>query len=273
MTDLRYISNYPRVMLTPPPPASDRESVLAFSLAKAGSTLLYNMLHELAPLAGLTYYSIEDALFAADVSPNRRPALIGNVFAQTGYCYGGFRQFPAYPIPILHSTRSIFLVRDPRDMAVSLYFSMMKSHVLPDATGDEGGARADFERSRSQTASVPIDQWVASAAVVQYTRMFEGYLAQGYLWRPNIVTYRYEDVIFHKAAWLADICDWFGWNVDRGALDAIAARFDARPEGENPDQHVRQVTPGNYRKHLSQGTIGHLNALFGEYMRLFGYLD
>ena len=83
-----------------PPAVSDRPSVFAFSLAKAGSTLLYNMLRELAPAAGLTYFSPEDALFAANVGANDRPTDIGDVFRPTGYCYGGFRQFPAYPVPI-----------------------------------------------------------------------------------------------------------------------------------------------------------------------------
>ena len=258
--------------LTPPAPTSDRQSVMAFSLAKAGSTLLYDLLSMLAPAAGLTYFSVEDALFAQDVSVNRRPANVGNLFAQTGYCYGGFRQFPAYPIPVLHSTKSIFLVRDPRDMAVSLYFSMMKSHVLPDA--QEGGtARADMERARAAVAAVAIDDWATHSAVIQYTRMFEGYLAQGFLWRPNVVTYRYEDVIFAKREWLADICDWFEWDVPTETRDAIADRFDIRPDAERPDQHVRQVTPGNFRSHLSEATIARLNDMFGEYLRLWDYRE
>lgn len=259
--------------IQPPAAASDRQSTMAYSLAKAGSTLLYDMLSVLSPAAGLTYFSPEDALFAEDVSVNNRPANVGDLFSQTGVCYGGFRQFPAYPIPILHSTKSIFLVRDPRDMAVSLYFSMMKSHVLPEGGGSAAGARAEFERARANVAAVPIDTWVVHAAVIQYTRMFEGYLAQGFLWRPNVVTYRYEDVIFDKRGWLADICDWFEWDVPADARNAIADRFDLRPDAERPDQHVRQVSPGNHKAHLSADTIARLNGLFAEYMRLYGYTD
>ena len=256
-----------------PEPGSDRQSALAFSLAKAGSTLLYDMLSVLAPEAGLTYFSVEDALFAGDVSVNNRPSNVGNLFRQEGYCYGGFRQFPAYPIPVLHSTKSIFLVRDPRDMAVSLYYSMMKSHVLPEGGGTEGGARAEFERARANVASVPIDAWVVHAAAIQYTRMFEGYLAQGFLWRQNVATYRYEDVIFDKRAWLEDICEWFEWDVPAERRNAIADRFDIRPDVERPDQHIRQVTPGNYRTHLDADTISRLNDLFAEYLRLYDYAD
>ena len=256
----------------PPPPASTRPSVMAFSLAKAGSTLLYDMLSVLAPAAGLTYLSVEDALFAGNVSINNRPSAVGDPFRSQGYCYGGFRQFPAYPVPDLPTAKSIFLVRDPRDMAVSLYFSMMKSHVLPqDDDGADDGARAEFERARANVAAVPIDTWVIHAAPIQYTRMFEGYLAQGFLWRPNVATYRYEDVIFDKRGWLEDICAWFGWDVPAARRDAIADRFDLRPDAERPDQHVRQVVPGNHRTHLAPETIARLNGLFGEYLRLYGY--
>lgn len=268
---MRFSPLVPLQPLQAPAPASDRASVMAFSLAKAGSTLLYDMLSVLAPAARLTYFSAEDALFAQDVSVNRRPAKVGDLFRQTGYCYGGFRQFPAYPLPILDATKAVFLVRDPRDMAVSLYFSMMKSHVLPDPQGREGGAREEFERARANVAAVPIDTWVNHAATVQYTRMFEGYLAQGFLWRPNVVTYRYEDVIFAKRAWLADLCDWFEWDVPAATRDAVADRFDIRPDAERPDQHVRQVTPGNFRRHLSPDTAERLTAAFGEYLRLYGY--
>jgi hypothetical protein len=31
------------------------------------------------------------------------------------------------------------------------------------------------------------------------------------------------------------------------------------------------VTPGNYRKHLSEGTIRIMNGLLEEYMLMFGY--
>jgi hypothetical protein len=69
------------------------------------------------------------------------------------------------------------------------------------------------------------------------------------------VIYRYEDVIFAKQAWIDDMCDWYGWKVPIEQRQAVATHFDIRPESERPNEHIRQVTPGIYRKHLSEGTI------------------
>src|SRR5688572_5062483 len=73
-------------------------STLAFSMAKAGSTLLYDILRLLSPRVGLHFFSIEDYLFMNNVRSTHRPGNIGDVFRETGYCYGGFRQFPIFPV-------------------------------------------------------------------------------------------------------------------------------------------------------------------------------
>lgn len=269
---MRFRPIVPSHTLEPPAATSDDPSVFAFSLAKAGSTLLFDILSVLSPYTGLRYYSAEDALFADNVSANRRPGRIGTPFAPTGYCFGGFRQFPTYPIPILGSSKAVFLVRDPRDMAVSLYYSMTRSHVLPE--GDETeSARGDLLGARERLISMGIDEWVVNSAIIQYTRMFEGYVAQGFHWRPNVAIYRYEDIIFEKEAWIDDMCDWFGWQIPRELRQSVVERFDIRRDREHPDEHVRQVNPGNFRKHINPRTIAQIHSVLGEYMRLFGYLE
>jgi hypothetical protein len=267
---MRFRPNVPRHPIALPPTTSGDPSVLAFSLAKAGSSLMFDILQALSREAGLRYFSAEDTLFADNVSANRRAVDIGPVFPSAGYCFGGFRHFPAYPIPILNASKVAFLVRDPRDMIVSLYFSMTRSHVLP-GTNDMEGAHNDLLEARRNLSTQSIDDFARTSAPIQYTRMFEGYIAQGFLWRSNVATYRYEDVIFNKEAWIDDLCDWYGWDVPQEQRQAIARRFDVRPESERPDEHVRQVTPGNYRKHLSENTIRVMNGTFEEYMRIFGY--
>ncbi len=251
---------------------------MAFSMAKAGSTLLYNMLSQLAPHAGLVYFSIEDQLFAQNVSPTNRPADIGKVIRPTGYCYGGFRQFPAFPAPILNTARISFLVRDPRDMITSLYFSLLSSHRIPkaeDRTTQDGKAIGAAERmleTRAMLQKIDINNY-ARQAIRTYVRIFEGYIAQGFHRRPNVAIYRYEDVIFAKEAWLKDLCDWYEWDIDPARRRQIAAKFDERPTEERPEAHVRQVTPGNFQAHLAPATSQAIIDGLNEYMRLFGYVE
>jgi hypothetical protein len=86
-----------------PKAASDRPSVLAFSHNKAGSTMLYNILRELSPAAGLTFVSIPDELFQRGVA--LRSVDVRAEISETGLCVGGFRFFPDFPIPILETAR------------------------------------------------------------------------------------------------------------------------------------------------------------------------
>jgi len=246
-------------------------------MAKAGSTLLYNMLSKLAPGADLTYFSIEDYLFSHNVSPVNRPGYIGDVIRQTGYCYGGFRQYPAFRVPGLNKAKVTFLVRDPRDMMTSLYFSLLGSHRVPKAEeaakgeNEPAGAAERLLKARERLQTTDINTF-ARRSVNTYLKIFEGYVAQGFAWRPNVAIYRYEDVIFDKEAWVRDICEWYEWDIDPARQRQVAAMFDERPTEERPLEHIRQVTPGNWRAHLTEGTSAVIVDALAEYMRLFGYV-
>ncbi len=256
-----------------PSATSERPSVLAFSMAKAGSTLLNNILSRIAPDVDLVFFSIEDYLFSRNVSPTNRPLNIGGIIKPEGYCYGGFRQFPAHPVPILFSARSVLLVRNPLDMITSLYFSLLKSHRIPRESGapsDVEGAATKLISTRTYLQHTDINAF-ARQAVRAYTRMFEGYVAQGFPWRKTVAIYRYEDVIFDKANWVADICDWYQWKLPAGRSEAVGAMFDEQPDIERPDQHIRQVKPGNHLAHLSPQTVTNVSEGLAEYMRIFGY--
>jgi hypothetical protein len=246
-------------------------------MAKAGSTLLYNMLSKLAPSAGLTYFSIEDYLFSHNVSPVNRPGYIGDVIKPNGYCYGGFRQYPAFRVTGMNNAKVTFLVRDPRDMLTSLYFSLLGSHRIPKAgdgtklENEPAGAAERMLDMRTKLQKTDVNAF-ARQGVRSYTRIFEGYVAQGFAWRQNVAIYRYEDVIFEKAAWVRDICEWYEWDIDPARQREVAAMFDERPTEERPLEHVRQVTPGNYRAHLTEATSAVIVDALEEYMRLFGYV-
>jgi hypothetical protein len=54
-------------------------------------------------------------------------------------------------------------------------------------------------------------------------------------------------------------------------LEAIAARHDIIPNVERPDQHVRQVRPGNHRQHLRRDTIKSLNHSLSDILARFCY--
>lgn len=250
-----------------PPAPSAAPSVLALSMHKAGSTLLFDMLRELAPHAGLAFFSIEDHFFQAGVKQEEMPREAAALILPAGYCYGGFRGLPPFDIPILRHARTAILVRDPRDMAVSNYYSVTRSHAVPQKP--EGDAHF-MERARQVANRRSADEHALIVAQNIY-RQFDRYAALGLLAHPSVAVYRYEDVIFRKRDWLADLCAWYGWPVPRAVTDPIADRYDIVPAAPDPAAHIRQVHPGNHRTELQPGTIKRLDAQFARWLHLLGY--
>jgi hypothetical protein len=84
--------------------ASNRASVLAFALQKGGSTLLYDVLRMMSAEVGLTFVSYPDQLFLKGVAPMLTEPAAN--FSRTGFCYGGFRSFPHFPVPLMETAKA-----------------------------------------------------------------------------------------------------------------------------------------------------------------------
>ena len=113
-----------------------------------------------------------------------------------------------------------------------------------------------------------IDAYIARQSGL-YSRLFERY--RRFIHDDNLRLYRYEDVIFKKKDWVADINDYLSLGLSGAALDRIAARHDIIPDKEDPAAHIRQVKPGNYLKHLNDTSISTLNRIFADDLEFFGY--
>lgn len=245
-------------------------STFVFSLAKAGSVLINNIVQDLACAQGLKYQSIMGDAFEAgisvdDISPDTWSGLQPN-----GYVYGGFRHLPhRVDIPILKKCKRVLLVRDPRDMLVSLYFSMKYSHPSP-GISDKSDAAAKFSAYREMIRSMSIDDFALDQC--QYVELaLMSYLP--YLDDPLTRIFRYEDVIFDKANWVADICSHLEWNLPGGVMDEIAARHDIRVQTEAIDNHIRNVTPGDHVHKLAPSTISELNRRLQAVLISFRYFE
>lgn len=235
-----------------PPPASANPSVYAFSMHKGGSTLLFSILQELAPSIGLSYFSLPDELFRLGFDINEPNPSRSRYFLEKGYIYGGFRlPCPDIPDELLKNSRKVVLLRNPLDALVSLYYSITRSHVKPGDSRSRAAAKR-FERNRNLASSMDIDAFAIQRSEKQH-RTLKSYLDMAH--DPLTAVYMYEDVIYRKADFIESICNHFGWTVSDKTIREIAARHDTFPDKENPDNHIRQVHPGNYRKHLSKQTI------------------
>ncbi len=243
-------------------------SVFFVGLPKAGSTLLGRLMNPLTTSAGLVYVAPQEIMFGMGVATSEIPVAVWDVFEPQGYAFGGFRSLPAgLDLPPYASGRTVVLVRDPRDMLISLYFSLARSHRPP---GERIGGElaAAFLEARREVALMDIDTFVLdrAAVVVGQFRTLERKLSH-----ISHRLYRYEDVIFDKKAWADDMLGYLGLSVSAESVRQSVVANDVRPSHENPAEHIRKVAPGDHIEKLRPQTIAALDRLLAPILRRHHY--
>ncbi len=245
-----------------PPAAID--SFFVFSLHKAGSTLLNRMMRTACDFLEIPIFEPEVEEFRHGVALGSLGDDVRSLLKRTGYCFGGFRILPPYLADFdLKPFRKIFLIRDPRDILVSHYFSQKVSHAI--APGELG---EKMLKMRSSLESKTIDQYAIESANGLKSRI-EKYEAK--IFDGNLRLFRYEDVIFAKRDWLLDMLEFVGLQLQPDQIDHIVQQVDQRPADEDPNRHIRKVTPGDHVDKLQPETIQHLDTVFQAILERYGY--
>lgn len=269
MLQASFIQSLETAFADNPVPTGDFDPVFAFSIHKAGSSLMHGMVNAVCEREGIPHLDLPGRLFQLGV-PDRMwgPDPRISRFFLGGRVYFGFRELPRGLLDQrvgLKQRRIVLLVRDPRDALVSQYYSF-------------GGKYSSHARSRAnpamivqamkQTAGLEIDEYVVQAAR-EYLRKLQKYGEM--LDYPFVEVRRYEDVYFDKRQFLLDIFLHFGITVSPETIESVARISDVRPESEDVSKHIRKGTPGDHREKLRKGTIAVLNRTFRDTARNFGY--
>jgi len=252
----------------PEPGNTAIRSVFLIGLPKAGSTLLNLVMQPLCVKAGLSAFSLHNTFHNMGITARDYPTEVDPLFVEYGYAYLGFRTWIArHAMPRAADGRVIFLVRDPRDMVVSLFFSQAFSHRPPGGTVG-GEAIRKFEERRRAIAGKNINEFVLEVA----DTVSRGYAATvKKLETVGHKIWRYEDVIFEKQRWVEEMLDYLDLNVPDAMVKRVVRRHDLLPDAEEIHRHVRKVTPGDHRNKLSEGTIAKLNSVFSDILGRFDY--
>lgn len=248
------------------------DSFFIFGIHKSGSTLITKIFKDICDVKNIAALSIDEYLFSLGVSVGDIDTNI-NVFKTQNYCYCGFRRFwPNINKFNFKNSRKILLVRDPRDAMISYYFSAKYSHSLPkNIAGNTGKKLLDIrnkllesdENDKNHLEFIEFQGKFLRNNIREYKRKID----------QNTQVYRYEDIIFNKEAWILSMCDYLNIDIDLSEVKLIAKKHDIIPDGEDIKKHIRSVTPGNYRKHYSDGIINYLNDYFKEELTTFGYFS
>ena len=247
---------------------SSDKTVLFFTVHKCASVYVESILKILAKDEGLIHLNLEN-YFTEVGQPVQNPEVesrnIGQLFRRNGYLYGPFRIPHRWSIPSFEEYKVLLMLRDPRDVLTSLYFSRAYSHSL--ATSQVSKFQI---KQREEALSKSIDQWVLDTAL-EYVRRYQFY-CDNFLSHPNVFFVRYEDMVASFDIWLENVVDFLEFDdVKSKTLQKILNDSDFEVGAENIYSHKRQVQPGDHLRKLQPETINKLNILFGDLLNKFGY--
>jgi hypothetical protein len=163
------------------------------------------------------------------------------------------------------------VVRDPRDIIVSAYFSHLKSHE------EEHFPRLKYYRPYLRTLS----KEDGILAEMEFCQIF---VSQMLMWdynTPNIMQLKFEDLIKDDVGLLGECARFVG--LVPNALPAekfaeIVSVFSfeqlsggRRPGVENENHHYRRGIPGDWRNHFTPKCIDYFKRLYNPVLLKLGY--
>jgi len=249
--------------------SSKETSVLFFTSQKCASTLMPKIFKyfeehclQLNPVDFATYLNLTTSTSPYVTLPESPHIL----FYPKGMLYGPLRKY--IPISGLKSFRIILMLRDPRDVLVSSYFSQAYSHSPP-----MNRSKLDhFIQRRERTRSLSIDEFALKMAE-EWAHRYRAY-ANNLLGQSNVTFLKYEDMILSTEKWLSTLA---------GALDIDLTKSDIaniykigqfnKAKTNNINDHIRHALPGEHKNRLSIETQNKLNVHFADVLEAFGYKD
>lgn len=237
-----------------------RPSILFFTTHKCASTLMVAMLaHINRRVLGLTHlnlaaYCWDTAGAAGETIHEHLSRMSRSYFKDRGILYAPLRYY--IDIPHLDHARVFAMLRDPRDVLVSGYYSAKYSHRMP----------ADPVRRRTFLAH---REWLMHTSVDEYVLQFAPSMAERYAaYRQHIPR---SALLTYEQMWW----DFSGF-IDRlAAILGVAfdAKLNAKLQGmakpgrkgsEDVTTHRRRGEPGDYKVKLRSETAAHLTRQFEE---------
>lgn len=238
-----------------------------FGVKKGGSTLLASIVRSISPFSPLDLLELPRLVFSKGLPLYRCVRDVDRVLNRPGYAFGTFRWLPDNWLIDLHAPvkrRYLWLVRDPRDMLVSLYYSDAKSHAIPGS----GPLRERMLHQRNVASGLSIDDYVMDRGPL----MLRNYYRTMQLDTVGATVLRYEDVIYSKQELVRAVAEFLDVDASDRLIAQIAADHDVILEGERPSEHIRRAHPGDHENKLKPSTIEYLTDLFRLVLVRFGYI-
>ena len=280
----------------------DREhefnNVVVFTVHKAGSMFVHRLTDYLTHQIKMPYYSPNKGNFP-DVFRQLPDA---SLFEGKRGCFGPFRQY--CPIDALGDCNIILVLRDPRDVLVSLFFmtthknpglrrwlrNVVRAYPYPGIWKLRPRELLDmtilqikrlshfrlYRKLRAKRGDVlegGIDRFVLDKAD-EYHQRYTDY-CEKLFGRKNVTLMPYEDMVLNFDHWFSEFAAAFGSStqaaIDESTMRRLRSKFQM--QGEDRKSHKRKVTPGDHKEKLKPETIAALNEKFSRVLTALGYAN
>lgn len=192
-----------------------------------------------------------------------------------GYIYGPVRILdelhPTYEITNrilrkanLRGRKIIFLVRDPRDILVSMYYSFGFSHSF----SPNREIKEYQVKRRQKIRQMTIDEYALQAAHELKEKFDIIYSLMQYA--PDKILLKYEDMIENFAYFYSQLYGFV--QLNEGVKEMMLKQTRPR-KVEQQLQHKRKGKPGNYKEKFQLTTINKINKILAKPLRDFCYQD
>jgi hypothetical protein len=237
-------------------PRSSRRSVLFFTVHKCASTFAPKALQYFndGKDLKLTLFNLPTYVrLHSDQEPQQfMTDHAQSLFVPQGALYVPLRRF--VDVPGMEHYATLLMLRDPRDVLVSSYYSVRFSHTLPFRSPHQ----AVYLKKRLETAKQTVDEY-AIAQAERVRGIYSEYVHK-LLSRPYARLLKYEDMIHDPEQWtrsLAAALEVSCSETDIGQVIELGGfRLD---RNEDIHRHIRTGKTGDYARKLRGETIDVLN--------------
>lgn len=177
-----------------------------------------------------------------------------SVFCAPGVFHCAIRWEVEIPCPQL--ARIILVLRDPRDVLVSHFFSTKYSHPV---------LNPEFFVFKEKSENLGIDEYVKWIAP-DFLRRYLHYIKL--MKSENVLFLKYENLITEPRRFEKDIAEFVKLSCNPGE---IVSEADFEVNKEDPSSHKRQVKSGDHRNKLKPETINWLTDYFKEVLDTLEY--
>lgn len=241
---------------TSPPPVR----LFHLTFYKAGSQWLRDVLIDprIVEFAGHTL-----AATGIDLQASHWPALAIGQVASPLYSTGTGE----WQLMAAEDDRAFVVIRDPRDIVVSLVYSVSLSHApTPITLLLREPIAAASHRNKLQIGMFLLAQWSEYLRSWRRAKEFD-----------NVLLSRYESLVEDLPGELGRLSAFLQWGIPPAILETVAAdhafvkRSGRQPGDENPFSHRRKGIAGDWRNHFNRETARLFEDAFPGLLSDLGY--